>query len=111
MTYITGLVFYACHFPECAWPGRFDYGGSSHQVSDCSPSIRSYSTGWVVMTESQIWHAAIVGAIVLHYRAIFVAHNARYEYSCATRDAGQPVAEVVEGLVRAVWGELRSGWR
>ena len=32
-TYVFGLVFYALHFPECAWPGRFDYWGHSHQVS------------------------------------------------------------------------------
>lgn len=30
--YVFGLVFYATHFPECKWPGRFDYIGHSHQV-------------------------------------------------------------------------------
>jgi hypothetical protein len=30
--YVFGLMFYATHFPECKWPGKFDYIGHSHQV-------------------------------------------------------------------------------
>ena len=30
--YVTGLLFYGFHFPECVWPGRFDSWGASHQV-------------------------------------------------------------------------------
>lgn len=30
--YVVGLLFYAFHFPECKWPGKFDTWGSSHQV-------------------------------------------------------------------------------
>ena len=55
----------------------------------------------------QIWHLAIVLAIILHYRAIFVAHTSRFEYSCRAPDAGMPVSLVVEGLVRPVWEILR----
>ena len=32
ITYVIGLVFYAMHLPECIWPGKFNYWGSSHQV-------------------------------------------------------------------------------
>jgi hypothetical protein len=28
VSYLTGLAFYATHFPECCFPGRFDWGGS-----------------------------------------------------------------------------------
>lgn len=31
-SYIFGLIFYAFHFPENMWPGRFDYWFASHQV-------------------------------------------------------------------------------
>nr|XP_019048945.1 hypothetical protein I302_02725 [Kwoniella bestiolae CBS 10118]OCF27875.1 hypothetical protein I302_02725 [Kwoniella bestiolae CBS 10118] len=73
-TYLTGLWFYAMHFPECRWPGRFDRFGMSHQ--------------W--------WHAGIVLAIWLHYRAVFVAHGMKYDLSCAAPGAGRSVAQVVE---------------
>ena len=33
MAYVIGLVFYAFHWPECVWPGRFDRWGASHHVS------------------------------------------------------------------------------
>lgn len=33
IAYVTGLIFYAFHFPECVWPGRFDTWGASHHVS------------------------------------------------------------------------------
>ena len=33
--YVLGLTFYATHFPECKWPGKFDYIGHSHQASHC----------------------------------------------------------------------------
>jgi hypothetical protein len=32
LTYVAGLIFYAFHFPECVWPGKFDYWGASHHV-------------------------------------------------------------------------------
>lgn len=32
VAYVIGLLFYAFHFPECKWPGKFDIWGSSHQV-------------------------------------------------------------------------------
>ncbi|WWC85994.1 uncharacterized protein L201_000865 [Kwoniella dendrophila CBS 6074] len=73
--YLTGLWFYAMHFPEYKWPGKFDKWGMSHQ--------------W--------WHAGIVLAIWLHYRAVFVAHEMKYNLSCAVPDAGRNVAQVVEG--------------
>ncbi|WVF66092.1 hypothetical protein IAT40_000831 [Kwoniella sp. CBS 6097] len=75
IAYLTGLVFYAFHFPECKWPGKFDRYGMSHQ--------------W--------WHAGIVLAIWLHYRALFVAHEHKDNLSCAAPGAGRSVAEVLEG--------------
>ncbi|EJT97392.1 HlyIII-domain-containing protein [Dacryopinax primogenitus] len=59
--YTFGLCFYAWHFPECAFPGRFDYIGASHQI----------------------WHISIVAAIWLHYRAIASWHVGALEYACA----------------------------
>ncbi|KZT56153.1 HlyIII-domain-containing protein [Calocera cornea HHB12733] len=59
--YTFGLCFYAWHFPECAFPGRFDYIGASHQI----------------------WHISIVAAIWLHYRAIASWHVGAMEYACA----------------------------
>lgn len=78
--YVVGLLFYAFHFPECKWPGKFDTWGSSHQI----------------------WHLGIVVAIVLHYRAIFVAHNVKHEYSCAVPGQEISVAMVLERMI---------GWR
>ncbi|OCF73531.1 hypothetical protein I204_05374 [Kwoniella mangroviensis CBS 8886] len=72
--YLIGLWFYAMHYPECNWPGKFDRWGMSHQ--------------W--------WHAGIVLAIWLHYRAVFVAHGMKDEYSCMAPGAGRSVAQVVE---------------
>jgi hypothetical protein len=34
LAYIIGLVFYAFHWPECQWPGKFDRWGMSHNVGD-----------------------------------------------------------------------------
>jgi len=60
-------------------------------------------------TDKQVWHAAIVVAIILHYRATFVAHQSRFEYSCAMPDAGQTVGEAWDDLWastwKAVWGK------
>ncbi|KAL7422722.1 inc metabolism membrane protein [Cryptotrichosporon argae] len=75
--YLVGLVLYAFHWPECFWPGKFDRWGASHQL----------------------WHWAIVIAIYLHYKAIFVAHDARLVYSCAAPDAGEPVTRIVDALL------------
>ena len=75
---------------------------SSHPLvygSDLERSLTAYA---------QIWHLAIVLAIILHYRAIFVAHKVRYDYSCAVSDAGRPVGEVVEELMKVVWAALRG---
>lgn len=33
VSYVAGLMFYAFHFPEAKYPGKFDYLGHSHQVS------------------------------------------------------------------------------
>lgn len=46
-SYLVGLVFYSTHFPECFFPGRFDYC-SSHAI----------------------WHLFIVVAIRAHWRAV-----------------------------------------
>jgi hypothetical protein len=59
--------------------------------------------------DGQVWHAAIVVAIILHYRATFVAHQSRFEYSCAMPDAGETVGEAWDNLwastLEAVWGK------
>ncbi|PWO01354.1 HlyIII-domain-containing protein [Tilletiopsis washingtonensis] len=61
LCYIGGLVFYAFQFPESIAPGRFDTWGHAHQI----------------------WHLAIVGAILLHYRAALIFHENRFDFSCA----------------------------
>lgn len=76
-TYVTGLLFYAFHFPECAMPGKFDTWGASHNM----------------------WHLCIVGAIILHYRAIFVVYDDRWGYSCAAPDAGTPFPQWVTAVL------------
>ncbi|KAG8998008.1 hypothetical protein FRB94_010784 [Tulasnella sp. JGI-2019a] len=48
VAYLTGLVFYATHFPECIFPGKFDSIGGSHAI----------------------WHVFIVIAIRIHWRAV-----------------------------------------
>ncbi|WFD06551.1 inc metabolism membrane protein [Malassezia vespertilionis] len=60
LSYIVGVAFYGLRFPERFAPGRFDLIGQSHQL----------------------WHVAIVLAICLHYRAILIFHENRFEYSC-----------------------------
>lgn len=47
ISYLVGLVFYSTHFPECFFPGRFDYCNSH-----------------------AIWHLFIVVAIRAHWRAV-----------------------------------------
>lgn len=59
-SYLIGVVLYAFRFPERLAPGRFDLIGHSHQL----------------------WHVAIVLAILFHYRAILRFHESRFEYSC-----------------------------
>lgn len=56
----------------------------------------------------QVWHAAIVVAIILHYRATFVAHSSRFEYSCARADAGQEVGEAWDDMWAYVWKTVRA---
>ncbi len=56
------------------------------------------------LTVNQIWHSFIILAIILHYRAIFVAHAVRYEYSCRAVDSGRAVSEVVEDIWKTVFG-------
>ncbi|WVO14646.1 hypothetical protein L204_102283 [Cryptococcus depauperatus] len=84
LVYVIGLLFYAFHFPECKWPGKFDLWGSSHQL----------------------WHMGIVIAIALHYRAIFVAHSVRHEYSCAISGQDVCVADVLGKLIG--WSQAQS---
>jgi predicted membrane channel-forming protein YqfA (hemolysin III family) len=47
--YVFGLMFYATHFPECKWPGKFDYIGHSHQVRSDSIHIASMGTDTSVL--------------------------------------------------------------
>ncbi|KAK4698677.1 adiponectin receptor, partial [Phenoliferia sp. Uapishka_3] len=64
VAYLTGLTFYANQFPECAAPGRWDNFLASHQL----------------------WHAAIVIAVWMHWRAMdvwVVVAMARDQLSCA----------------------------
>jgi adiponectin receptor len=57
MFYIIGLVFYAFHFPECVFPGKFDYAYSH-----------------------TLWHIFIIMAIRAHYMSLVVlkAHSASF---------------------------------
>lgn len=41
--YLVGLFFYGTRFPECYWPGRFDYLFSSHQVWHCIAFWAAYT--------------------------------------------------------------------
>ncbi|ODO05057.1 hypothetical protein I350_05670 [Cryptococcus amylolentus CBS 6273] len=75
--YAIGLIFYAFHFPECKWPGKFDTFGASHQI----------------------WHAGIVIAIILHYRAIFIVHDIKHEYSCALPGNEVPLGLALERMI------------
>lgn len=77
LTYVVGLLFYAFHFPECCAPGKFDIWGASHNM----------------------WHLCIVGAIILHYRAVFHVFNTRWDYSCAAGDAQVPFPSAVDKLL------------
>ncbi|UZJ54964.1 hypothetical protein CBS101457_004284 [Exobasidium rhododendri] len=60
-SYVFGLIFYATQFPERIAPGKFDVVGHAHQI----------------------WHISIVVAILLHYRATFIWHQGRFDFSCA----------------------------
>lgn len=143
VAYVVGLLFYAFHFPECKWPGKFDIWGSSHQVrysiySKMKLVIADFNQTYFFQTvylvlpffdidngvphpyqihyttslpallysllnkQIQLWHLGIVVAIVLHYRAIFVAHGVKHEYSCAAPGQEISVAMVLERMI---------GWR
>ncbi|ORX35324.1 hemolysin-III related-domain-containing protein [Kockovaella imperatae] len=80
VAYVVGLLCYGFHFPECLMPGKFDHLGHSHQL----------------------WHVAIVAAILLHYQGIFAAHGARHSLSCAIPDAGPPLGKFVEAWWRTL---------
>ncbi|EUC58338.1 hemolysin-III-like protein [Rhizoctonia solani AG-3 Rhs1AP] len=62
LSYLTGLVFYATHFPECCFPGWFDWAGSH-----------------------AIWHVFIVIAIREHWKATAVFHETSHAFSCVAR--------------------------
>lgn len=81
-SYITGVVLYGFRIPECWAPGRFDIIGHSHQL----------------------WHIAIVLAILLHYRAILIFHASRFEFSCVA----VPESASKLGYVDLVWRQLYS---
>lgn len=51
----------------------------------------------------QIWHTAIVLAIILHYRAVFTAHGMRHDLTCAVPGAGVEVGRAVETWVKGLW--------
>lgn len=65
-SYVFGLIFYATQFPERIAPGRFDVFGHAHQI----------------------WHISIVVAILLHYRATFMWHQGRFDFSCTANSLG-----------------------
>lgn len=60
--YITGLIFYAFHFPECVFPGKFDF---------------AYSHA--------IWHVFIILAIRSHYEGMSALKDASVVFSCAAK--------------------------
>ncbi|PWN38721.1 HlyIII-domain-containing protein [Ceraceosorus guamensis] len=67
LCYVGGLMFYAFQFPERYAPGRFDIWGHAHQI----------------------WHVAIVGAILLHYRAALIFHANRFDFSCTAHPSSE----------------------
>ncbi|KAH7335878.1 hemolysin-III related-domain-containing protein [Rhizoctonia solani] len=62
VSYLTGLAFYATHFPECCFPGWFDWAGSH-----------------------AIWHVFIVIAIREHWKATAIFHETSHAFSCVAR--------------------------
>ncbi|GHJ87456.1 hypothetical protein NliqN6_3858 [Naganishia liquefaciens] len=80
--YVLGLTFYATHFPECKWPGKFDYIGHSHQI----------------------WHMCIVLAIFLHYRGCIHIFEHREALSCALPGAGPAMSTYLRGYSKYFLG-------
>jgi adiponectin receptor len=78
LCYIGGLVFYAFQFPESIAPGRFDTWGHAHQIWHVSVLPVPRQT-----CRSYLLQLAIVGAILLHYRAALIFHENRFDFSCA----------------------------
>ena len=68
----------------------------------------AYLMIYQIQLTPQVWHAAIVVAIIFHYRATFVAHTSRFEYSCAMADAGQEVGEAWDDMWAYIWETVRS---
>ncbi|CAO1613857.1 unnamed protein product [Parajaminaea phylloscopi] len=102
LCYIVGLIFYASNWPERAWPGRFDIFLHAHQI----------------------WHVAIVLAILFHYKAALQFHANRFDFSCAYNplQASLQPEPAADHLLRAVGGlhgvqglqradETVHGWR
>lgn len=91
MSYIIGLVFYATHYPESKWPGRFDYIGHSHQVSrsfPVRPLYRARLTLVLRVHPLQIWHIAILCGIWFHYTGTLKIFEARHTLACAASVGG-----------------------
>lgn len=86
-SYLTGVIVYAFRFPECLAPGRFDIWGHSHQL----------------------WHLAIVLAIYLHYRAILIFHENRFDYSCALSPSHSSLHQYLSSTYTVV-SEQASSW-
>lgn len=54
--YLAGAIIYAAQVPERWWPGMFDWVGGSHNI----------------------WHAAVVGGILLHWKALIALFEKAY---------------------------------
>ncbi|KXS14494.1 putative hemolysin-III channel protein Izh2, partial [Gonapodya prolifera JEL478] len=60
--YLTGAVLYAVRWPECWWPGRFDYWFHSHQIFHLLV-VSAAVTHWLgAISAARWWHGgAIMG--------------------------------------------------
>ncbi|CAD6886766.1 unnamed protein product [Tilletia controversa] len=85
LAYILGIVVYALEIPERWAPGRFDIWGHAHQI----------------------WHSLIIVAILLHWRAVSIWHQNRFEFSCAVDKTA--IEDVIQRSIGALWLSKAGG--
>ncbi|KAK0524301.1 inc metabolism membrane protein [Tilletia horrida] len=85
LAYVFGIFIYALEIPERFAPGRFDIFGHAHQI----------------------WHASIIVAILLHWRAVIIWHQNRFEFSCAIDET--PLEDLIQQSMGALWLSKAGG--
>ncbi|CED82976.1 Predicted membrane proteins, contain hemolysin III domain [Phaffia rhodozyma] len=78
-SYLAGLWFYANHYPEVRWPGRFDFVGASHNI----------------------WHWFIVLAIYCHYVGVLELYRTKHQFACSAVQSSPFSANLPFGLKAA----------